>query len=394
MKILIVSIVDPVHSSYSRLHAIASHLSKKHSVTILSVKDAWKQGQMSASIHISQFHESLPNVEVIYLSDKDRSIVTQELFSKHYLKKIIGNRSGREFNLIIDYGTITIGRNASKIHPNAPRIFDLADDVPDMIKISDRLPRGTSEIGSRIARRLIHRSIEASDLIAGTTPLLFEKYGVPEEKRLSLPNGIPEDFLNTIHSDEVIDSRKYQDEFLMAYVGVLREWVDFQPVLEAMVRIGGDRKIRLLIIGSEGNPQRLIDQAKSMGILPSISMIGTVPHREILKYLVACDCGIIPFSESETSKYALPLKLFEYFSAGLPVISTRIKAIEDEFQEEILVYKDSEDLAEILSNLMNHRLPMGAVIRERRMKILKNYTWDAIFTRLDDAIEMASKRGS
>ena len=37
----------------------------------------------------------------------------------------------------------------------------------------------------------------------------------------------------------------------MGYVGVLREWVDFKPIFEAMTSISTE--IKFLIVGSEGN---------------------------------------------------------------------------------------------------------------------------------------------
>lgn len=226
-------------------------------------------------------------------------------------------------------------------------------------------------------------------MVTGTSGALLREYGVPELKRRILPNGVPADFLEPVRPSDIIDPREDKKEFLIGYVGVLREWVDFAPVLSAIQTVKKQFPVRLVIVGEEGGAGDFKSMAKREDVLPNVTMVGTVPHNNVSRYLAACDCGIIPFTKSGTATHALPLKLFEYLSLGLPTISSRIQAIENQFREEILIYDTPADLTKIITDLRSSPDLRTTLSEKGRARVRNEYTWEKILPGLDAVIKEA-----
>jgi glycosyltransferase involved in cell wall biosynthesis len=391
LRILITTIVDPKRSAYGRLHAFAGHLSKAHDVTILSVNDSWKGSQSAAKRYGEEFQKTLGGVSTAFLTEGEKSLVRQELFSKKPLKKFLSQRDS--FDLILDYNTLSIGRRAQGLGGNIPRIYDLADDLVDLVRSSPQLSRPVAPFAAMFAGRLIAKSVRKAVFVTGTTGPLLDRFDVPQSKKRVIPNGVPESFLAAVSKEQMIDVRKEPGEFLIGYVGVLREWVDFKPVFEAMKAAGQRFPVRLAIIGEEGDKEKVRALAESMDISQSVTMLGTVPHEKIRDYLSSCDCGIVPFAMTKTSDFALPLKIFEYFSAGISVISSPIRAVKDEFPDTVWVYEDSEQLAKILSEIRSDRAAAKTRVEKGMSRVAKEFTWSGVLGKLDELIQVAGNRG-
>lgn len=384
MRILITTIVDPKKSTYSRMHAFAQHLSKQHKVVILSVNDSWKGSQAPSKSHERDYEVSMTGVDTVFITDKKKSIVSQELFSGRALKKLLDQMD--PFDIIIDYNTLSIGRRVQRIIGDVNRIYDLADDLVDMIRASPQLPRFVSPFAARYAQHLINKSIKEAKMVTGTTGALLERYRVPEEKRRVIPNGIPSSFLMKSDAGSIADLREETNEFLVGYVGVLREWIDFIPLFETMKRIRSKFLIRLTVIGEEGDKESVQRLAEKMGVAEQVSMVGTVPHNEIREYLAGCDCGIVPFAMTKTSDFALPLKVFEYFSAGLPIISTPIRSVKENFPTSIWFYDNAGQLEEAILSIHSDKEMVRTRVSEGMKKVESEFTWDVALAKLDDLI--------
>jgi glycosyltransferase involved in cell wall biosynthesis len=55
---------------------------------------------------------------------------------------------------------------------------------------------------------------------------------------------------------------------------------------------------------------------------PNIKWLGRKPYEELPRYCKAFDVGLVPFRINELTRNVNPIKLREYLSAGLPVVST------------------------------------------------------------------------
>ena len=61
--------------------------------------------------------------------------------------------------------------------------------------------------------------------------------------------------------------------------------------------------------------------------LPNVHLLGRKPYESLHTYCKGFDLGLIPFVKNELTMNVNPIKLREYLSAGLPVVSTDIPEV-------------------------------------------------------------------
>jgi glycosyltransferase involved in cell wall biosynthesis len=61
--------------------------------------------------------------------------------------------------------------------------------------------------------------------------------------------------------------------------------------------------------------------------LPNLHILGPRPYADMPSYFRHADVGVIPFRRTELTDCFNPVKLFDYFAAGLPVVSTDLAEV-------------------------------------------------------------------
>jgi glycosyltransferase involved in cell wall biosynthesis len=61
--------------------------------------------------------------------------------------------------------------------------------------------------------------------------------------------------------------------------------------------------------------------------LPNVHLLGQKRHDELPAYCKGFDAGVIPYRIDERMTFVNPLKLREYLSAGVPVVSTPVPEV-------------------------------------------------------------------
>lgn len=104
----------------------------------------------------------------------------------------------------------------------------------------------------------------------------------------------------------------------IGFYGTLRDWVDFE-LIAAVAR--ARPQWHVVLIG-----QQLTDTSAVVG-LPNVHLLGQKRHAELPAYCKGFDVGIIPYRIDERMQFVNPLKMREYLSAGLPVVSTAVPEV-------------------------------------------------------------------
>ncbi|HEY5920444.1 MAG TPA: glycosyltransferase [Kofleriaceae bacterium] len=105
----------------------------------------------------------------------------------------------------------------------------------------------------------------------------------------------------------------------IGFFGTLRDFLDY----ELMAHIAKARPDwSLALIG-----QKLCDIGPLEG-LPNVHLLGQKKHDELPAYCKGFDVGLIPYRIDNDVKFINPLKLREYLSAGLPVVSTNMPEVQ------------------------------------------------------------------
>lgn len=372
MRILITSIVDLKKSQHNRPHQFVKYLSKKHEVTVLSINDWWKGGQDNLEAYSSEFDDDFKRIDYYYLTDKKVSPILQELLFRRKVKELLKEE---DFDVHLNYSTLISGYVAAK---RVKTVYDLADDLGAMIKESTQIPRLMRPFGGILGDLMVRRNIEKAEKVTVTTDMLKIAYGIPDGKCEVISNGVDTNlFRNYGNAKEELGL----DGFIIGYAGVLREWVDLEPVFGALKDL--DVEIKMVVVGKEGGFNENVRLAKKCGVSDRVTFTGMVPYSQVPKYISAIDVCLIPFKKSQISESALPLKLFEYMACGKPAISTELPGIKNVAGEKVMYATNEKEYKERIAELYKNEELRHEMGKSGREFVAENYDWEKIVERME-----------
>ncbi len=386
MRILITSIVDLRKTAPNRLHHFIKHLSQKHEITAICINDWWKASLVDTSKYYQDFKDVLDDLEIKYITEKKISPFKQELLSPRLMKL---ESSNEDFDAILNYNTLISGYYIAK-KLNLPMIYDLADDLPEMIANSPQIPRFFRPLGRWIGRGMLKRNIAIASKVTGIAKTLQDNYSIPDEKFELIPNGVDTELFKKVKSD-LRERLGLEDSFVLGYVGVLREWVDLTPVYQAIKNL---EDVKLLIVGEEGMLKENREIVRRYGVEDKVIFAGTVPYTKVPEYISAMDVCLIPFKRNAISQNAVPLKLFEYMACERPVISTRLKGVMEVIGNMVLYADTVEEYVMQIRNLANNPELAEELGKKCREFVKQNYNWNKICSKFENIlIEVTENKG-
>ena len=157
------------------------------------------------------------------------------------------------------------------------------------------------------------------------------------------------------------------------------EWVDYS-LLKRMAKERPDWHIVLI-----GRPRAGMDMA-ALTPEPNIHFLGLKPFAELPAYTRHFDVGLVPFCRNKLTQHSNPLKLLEYLSGGLPVVTTDIP--------ETRVYRDAVHIAESHEEfiaLCEKALGEGdATARRQRSDQAREHSWERRMETISGIVAEAS----
>lgn len=251
--------------------------------------------------------------EKIHLLEPSRFLVGPDRLKRPYTTRLI-RRSIRK----LARPPILWIANVHKAHlleqiPASLRIFDAIDDW-ESISVYRQL-------GRRI-RSGYETVMEHADIIYTVSRQLekrfLERAKTPHVRHL--PNGVdPQLFRLPAEPPSVRREARKNRRPVLTYVGVLSERVDLN-LIEKLSQDWPQCSFQLI-----GPMSRAVEQKwTEMRKIPNLEWKGLVHHREIPDVLRSSDVLLIPHMDSVLSRSMDPLKLYEYLTTGLPIVSTPV----------------------------------------------------------------------
>jgi glycosyltransferase involved in cell wall biosynthesis len=106
---------------------------------------------------------------------------------------------------------------------------------------------------------------------------------------------------------------------VIGFVGGLSEWVD----IELLARLARARTAwTFVLVGPFGTG------LAPLARLSNVRLLGPRPYALVPTYLAAMDVALIPFKINQVTHHADPIKAYEYLAAGLPIVASRLPALE------------------------------------------------------------------
>jgi UDP-glucose:(heptosyl)LPS alpha-1,3-glucosyltransferase len=203
---------------------------------------------------------------------------------------------------------------------------------------------------------------------------LKKHYGVPDERIVTIPNGINLarfDPSNASARAEVRRSFGVADDVpLLLFVGSQYRLKGLEFVIKALAEM--KTKSVLLVVGGDvaGPFKRLADQ---LGVRDQVIFAGA--RTDLPRLYPAADAFVLP-----TLYETFALVCLEAMASGLPVLATPVGGIEDylvDGENGFYIERDQKTIAGKLDLLLSDPA-LHARIRERGLATAQNYAWEKI----------------
>jgi len=203
------------------------------------------------------------------------------------------------------------------------------------------------------------------------------KYGICQDRIMVIPNGVDtEAFAPSLNAAKIQTRLNLKDFYKVIFVGNM-EYLPNQEAANIIVS-----RIAPSVLSQISNVKFLmVGRVKPELLTSSSDVIFTGVVEDVAEFLGASDIALAPLFQGSGTR----LKLLEYFSCGLPVVSTSIGAegLDVENGVNILIEDSMDKFAiKVIDLLMNKdlRVRLGEAARELAMK---EYDWRIIGKQLD-----------
>lgn len=220
------------------------------------------------------------------------------IYERHALDNRVGMRIAREFALPL------------LLEVNAP----LAREEFEQGRLSTLEPSLSRELEVlRAADAVLAVSRVLSDILVAD--------GVAPERISVIHNGASRELLAAPRDPSFRTRFAAGEELVLGFVGFPRPWHGLDRVIRALAehRDGALARARFWLAGEGPAVEGLVALAAKLGVGERMRVVGVLARREIVPFLDSIDIALQPAA----TRYASPLKLFEYLARGVPVIAPR-----------------------------------------------------------------------
>ena len=171
--------------------------------------------------------------------------------------------------------------------------------------------------GTEKLERTLAENVDAVLYTAENLRVYLDKYKI--KNKIFFPNGV--DFFHFNKPAPKPDEYNSFSRPIAVYAGEMEVRFDFE-LIEFAARSLPD--FEFVLIGNESFAKRKINS------LPNIHFLGGKNYDDLPGYFQHADVGMIPFNvkkHGELIKYVNPLKMYQYFSAGIPTVTSKWETV-------------------------------------------------------------------
>jgi glycosyltransferase involved in cell wall biosynthesis len=260
------------------------------------------------------------------------------------------------------------GRKLAKVH-KAPLVIDCLDLWPELfVNASPRALRPAMRLAVLPLQAMRRRNVRAASLVIAVADQYREALVADgASNAITIPVGVDVQALRS--------PRLPHERLTLVYAGSLGEHYDVATVFEAVRGMDVD-----VVIAGRGPAEAHLRSVAP----PNVRFLGVLAPDELKHLYASADIGLAPYTAGST--VALPLKLFDYFAAGLPVI-TSLDAVDANGAVEHYVAGDASSLHAAIARVAANREAMS----HAASSAAEPFDTHVLYARYADAIEALAR---
>lgn len=238
---------------------------------------------------------------------------------------------------------------------------------------------------ARAIRAAEERLCEKADLVIATSQRLYDARR-PQARYVRLvPHGVDYDHFARARSTTAAPPPDLASlpRPVLGFWGLIHDWVDVQLIADiAAIRPGWS----IVLIGDVATDVSALSERRN------VHLLGRRPYVELPDFAAAFDVALIPFRLNDLTRAVNPIKLREYLSAGLPVVSTPLPEM-NAYPQFVWPAADGDEFVSACERAMRDN---SAEAAQHRQQAMQSETWSArladISTYVRQAVHMAASR--
>jgi hypothetical protein len=209
--------------------------------------------------------------------------------------------------------------------------------------------------------------------VIGATPLIQKRFsGVPNELVRNFPTASA---LRVLAPQTAVEKR----DNVAIYAGSLTR---IRGVRELIAAFSGIPNAELWLVGPFED--RALEQEILARLPENVKYLGTMPFKQVLALYGSAKLGVLVYYPSPNNRKALPIKLFEYMAAGLPVLTSNLPEFEA-MTAGCGISVDPHNVDQIraaITSLLSNPAMIAEMSTVARRRALQEFTWEAEGERL------------
>jgi glycosyltransferase involved in cell wall biosynthesis len=180
-------------------------------------------------------------------------------------------------------------------------------------------------------------------------------------------------FIEEFSKDDSATVESPQD--YVCYVGAISKVRGILNIVKAMAFVENAK----LLLAGKFETEELRDNAIRTEGWDKVVELGFVDREEVKKTLQKSTAGLVVLEPTINYLDSIPIKMFEYMAAGIPVIASNFKYWKDLIKEENCALFvdpiDPDNIAEAISTLMKDKDRAKAMGENGRNAVLEKFNW-------------------
>ena len=197
----------------------------------------------------------------------------------------------------------------------------------------------------------LNSCITSSQFTLVSSSRLFSNYKkIENEKVLYYPNAISRSLIN-----DNLTSHTKKENKTIGFIGQLDSTFDFELIEKIANRF---TSYTITLIGP------IKDQAAELLSVKNINieLLGYLDYNDLAEKIKMFDIGICPYKKSDFNQYRNPLKIIEYFSYGIPVVTVKCDINTDALNL-VGIANNHEEFIELIENELNANTQQKVITR-------------------------------
>lgn len=251
-------------------------------------------------------------------------------------------------------------------------VYDVHEDLADDLLMKDYIPRAVRRTVAGLANGLALLASGAFHAIVAATPAISRRF--PKRKTVVVHN-----YPSTSDLSSAQPAPYEGRPNRVVYVGEINRIRGIDEMVKAMANAALPDDVKLVIAGSFDEPA-LAEKAAALEGWERVDFRGWIPRSQALDLIQNARIGLVLFHPLPALLQSLPTKLFEYMSAGIPVIASAFplwREVVGDVRCGILVDPlDPGAIGGAIDYLLRNPREAEEMGRRGREAVLRKYNWE------------------